>query len=300
MPRKKKAVTKKAKKRAPKKTHGVRPGKSLRLYSPGKIEGRATAYTGSMKTPPFTIKTIRTQHGEGIKMSGRAYIGYCSKNGPVGYASAYTQAATATQGYGYVFPDYLFSATSRAFQTTKQYSRWAFRKMKLKYVPGCATTFGGIFSIGYYSDPCSILTSSATTFSQLQDNPTSVASQPWAYCETDLTPGLDQNFLGYTDIDAAGLVTDDSVRQQFQGVIVATWSAPPTEDPGVIVGIFELEFEIDLYQPAGSINIALDGKRKYPPFDLSKTLSVVPLSDGVVDDDLVLVKESKVKSVSKK
>lgn len=236
-------------------------------------------------------------------MSGRSLAMNMISSTAAGYSACWgTQ--TGTYGYVYCFPDYMFGTQTRAYQTWKTYSRWTFRKLKMVYTPACSTTTGGIFSVAYFADPCSLLVFSSNTFNQLQDNPACMTVQPWAYNELDFSELLDKDFLGYSDLDVPA--TDTSTRQQFQGAFNAVWSAPQVNATEVTVGVMNFEWEIDLFQPVGTINIALEGKSKtemFPPTNQSLLVGPgvgqLPPLKVETEEELVLVRAEKKKPAGK-
>lgn len=206
----------------------------------------------AMEFPRFytNISSIaHKMHGDGVRLSGTQQIGIFGPKNT--FYDVYT--SIAGEYYQLLHPAY-FNTNGRFYAIVVQYQRFGFRRLKLWYMPNCPTDTTGSFATSYYQDPveCSGLPTS-TTFSELTESGNVQVYQAWRASTTDLTSYLDKDFLGWTDLDAAG--TDVSWRQQIQGGFKAASSqaAGSTAQWGTVL----MEYEIELYQPCRFIDRAL-------------------------------------------
>lgn len=254
MPRKKKAVTKKPAKKRPTKARSER--KLNYGPSSGVVSSQPLIYAVNRQGHSFEVKTIRHQsNGDGIRISGRSVIANITKllNGSNALTPLVVTPPVYTSAIA-IHPRCLFSSNTRSDLMAKGYERWCFRSLVVRYVPNVSTTETGQVVMIYNQDPTMGDLPISGAWVYCMDNPTSVRFQPWAAATMSVTNQLNQEFLGYMDIDASPN-TSVNMRQQIQGCIYAVWTAQQTSTG--VMGTLELDYELDLFNPMGAFNVVL-------------------------------------------
>lgn len=175
--------------------------------------------------------------GPGIRITGRQF-----------FSTAATGAANDyIFGGGYklqLSPD---AFGGRVALIGRTYDKFAFRHVRLYYCPICATTQAGSFTMAYYADPAFESFSTPVYSTLMQVDPCVVTPlREKAVLEMNYT-GDD---LFFSEIDSTSIA---SLRQSEQGQFIGMADAAYPS----IVGIFLVEYVLDLYQPITDLGYTL-------------------------------------------
>nr|URG16881.1 MAG: coat protein [Narnaviridae sp.] len=193
-------------------------------------------------------------HGDGLRISGTMNVGTLqSKNAFYDVFENY-----AASYYLHLHPIYLAPTNSRFYAIAVQYQRFGFRRVKFWYVPNCSTATPGNFAMAYYQDPVQVSNLPVdTTYSELMESGNVGVMQAWRGSSVDMSPYLDKDYLGWSDLDATG--SDVSWRQQIQGGF--KFAQAFTGTSLVEWGQLIMEYDLELYQPSRFIDKALMDKQ---------------------------------------
>jgi hypothetical protein len=213
-----------------------------KLMSAGKISSigneMSVARSISQKNPTqFNVGSAPSHRdfGNGVRITGRQYL--CplttAAASPAIFGSG--QATTGANIYK-LSPD---SLNGRVALMARNYTRFAFRKVRLIYTPDCSNVTAGSVAVGYSNDP-ETNSFSSPDFSTVQSMTPALLT---AYREPAF---LDVRYTGdltwFSEIDPA---TSASQRQTYQGEFIAFGSG----NYGSVanLGQFWIEYVLDLY-----------------------------------------------------
>ncbi len=216
--------------------------KSKRLMSAGQVQvsgnDLTVARSITQRNPTqFNVGSAPAHRdfGSGIRITGRQYL--CPLTTAVGSPDIFGSGqATVTANLYKLSPD---SLNGRVALMARNYTRFAFRKVRFVYTPDCSNTTAGSFAMGYSNDPetNSFSTPSFTQVQSMQPSALTAYREP-VYLDVKYTGDL----TWFTEIDAG---TSAASRLTYQGELVAYGSA--NYGSATNLGQFWIEYVLDLY-----------------------------------------------------
>jgi hypothetical protein len=229
---------------APRKQSQKSPKPSFTLMGPKaklSFKGLPATVEVTQNQPTWLRMEGKVSHpelGGGVRVAGRQLL--CSVATTAGDNQLFSAngATVVSVNSIQLTPDTL---NGRLALQARTYDRYAFRKLKITYVPRVPTSQAGSFAVGYVSDSELPTVSFATTSSMVPAMTTTFYGEPRSLILVD---DMSSNKTWFTLLDST---STSSRRQTIQGTLVGF---PDITSIGAItMGTIWIDYLIDLYQP---------------------------------------------------
>lgn len=222
------------------------------------LYGAPVAMSSGPLSARFDINSVsHSKHGEGLRISGVLFAADIA--GVIGESRCITSTYNSA-AYLMLNPINIGVVNSRLARIAQTYERFVFKGVRLVYSTSVGTNYTGTMGIFYIQDPLRYSTANnSSNYGHALETPNSLMITPWLANSVDLTRQLDTEQLCFVD---GGSTTDADIRQSNQGVIIGGWQA--VAGANIKIGVLQMEYTIELYNPVTALDIALDARRTSP------------------------------------